>query len=346
MLHASQLSANLKEDYSHGKYGCMKVFVTRNIAPEAVQLMEEAGVAVTQWQERRELEPEELIGHCMHYDALLVAGKSKIDRQFLQVCHHLKVIALHSVGYDNVDVDAASEYGIPIGNTPGVLSAATAETAFLLMMAVSRKAFYMHRRIINGEWGFNAPMDNLGISLQGKTLGIFGLGKIGMELARKSIAVYDMKVIYHNRHHNEEAEAKYDAEYVSFEELLQRSDVLSVHAALTPETKERFNMDAFRQMKSTAIFINAARGGIHNEQHLISALNSGIIWGAGLDVTNPEPMLPDNPLLTMPTVAVLPHIGSATVETRTAMALIAARNVVAGLHSEPLPHAVNPEVYS
>ncbi|UYQ95344.1 D-glycerate dehydrogenase [Chitinophaga horti] len=324
----------------------MKLFVTRAIAPEALQLLQDAGIEVTQWQEQRELEPEELIGHCMNHHALLVAGKSKIDRQFLSICHHLKVIALHSVGYDNVDVPAATEHGIPIGNTPGVLSAATAETAFLLMMAVSRKAFYMHRRILNGEWGFTAPMDNLGISLQGKTLGIFGLGKIGMEMARKSIAVYDMKVIYHNRHRNEEAEQTYGAEYVSFEELLSRSDVLSVHAGLSSETKEKFNTDAFRKMKKEAIFINAARGGIHNEKDLVTALNNGLIWGAGLDVTNPEPMQPDNPLLTMPTVAVLPHIGSATVETRTAMAEIAARNIIAGLRGERLPHAVNPEVYN
>lgn len=324
----------------------MKVFVTKTIAPEAVAFMKEAGVEVTEWKERRELEPEELIGHCMNHNALLYAGHGKLDRRFLDTCNHLKVIALHSVGYDNVDVKAATDLQIPVGNTPGVLSAATAETAFLLMMAVSRKAFYMHRRILNGEWGFSEPMDNLGISLQGKTLGIFGLGKIGMELARQATAVYNMKIIYHNRRHNEEAEHTYGAAYVSFDELLAQSDVLSVHAALTPETKSTFNTQAFRKMKPGSIFINAARGGIHQEEDLIAALNDGLIWGAGLDVTNPEPMKADNPLLKMPTVAILPHIGSATVETRTAMAMIAARNIVAGLKNERLPHPVNPEVYS
>jgi len=155
-----------------------------------------------------------------------------------------------------------------------------------------------------------------------------------------------MKVIYHNRSRNEDAEKELGATYVSFEELLKQSDVISVHTALTPETEGKFNAEAFRQMKPSAIFVNTARGKIHNEEDLINALNEKLIWGAGLDVTNPEPMKPGNPLLTMPHVAVLPHIGSATETTRDAMSKLAAENIIAGLKGEKLPFPVNPEIYS
>lgn len=318
----------------------MKVFITRNIPAIGLQLLKEAGIETTVWTERRDITPEELIQICKEHDAMLSSGPNKINRSFLEACKHLKVISLLSVGYDNVDIDAAKELGVPIGNTPGVLSGATADTAFLLMLAVSRKAFFLHKEIINGNWNFWDPTANLGIELNGKTLGIFGLGKIGFELAKKCIGAYNMKVIYHNRGHNEEAERELSAVRVSFDELLQQSDVVSVHTALTPETSGIFNKTVFSKMKSSAIFINTARGAIHNEEDLVAALEKGTIWGAGLDVTNPEPMEPGNPLLNMPNVAILPHIGSATVETRNAMATIAAKNVIAGLKGEKLPNGV------
>jgi len=153
-------------------------------------------------------------------------------------------------------------------------------------------------------------------------------------------------VIYHNRTKNLKAEKELDAEWVSFDQLLERSDVISLHSNLSEETRGKFDLDAFRKMKRSCIFINTARGAIHNEEDLIEALKKGIIWGAGLDVTNPEPMDKNNPLLTMSSVAVLPHIGSATVEARNGMARIAAQNVIAGLHGEKLLFPVNPEVYN
>ncbi|WP_090104911.1 D-glycerate dehydrogenase [Chitinophaga sp. CF118] len=323
----------------------MKVFITRVIPDAGLQLLQNAGITVTQWTEKRDLTPTELIDACKQHDALLSSGANNIDANFLNECKHLKVIALLSVGYDNVDVKAATQLNIPIGNTPGVLSGATADTAFLLMLAASRKAFYVHKKILKGEWKFFDPTTDLGIELNGKTLGIFGLGKIGFELAKKCMGAYNMKVIYHNRGNNEEAEEKLNAIKVSFDELLQQSDVLSVHTALTPETKGIFNTTAFSKMKPSAIFINTARGSIHNEEDLKKALEAGTIWGAGLDVTNPEPMAKDNPLLDMPNVAILPHIGSATVDTRNAMSVIAAKNTIAGLAGLRLPHIVNPEIY-
>lgn len=323
----------------------MKVFITRVIPEKGLQLLQEAGFELTQWTEKRDLTPEELIAYCKQHDALLSVGPNKISGSFLQECRHLKVIALHAVGFDNVDVPAATALKIPIGNTPGVLSNATADTAFLLMLAVSRKAFYMHKQISKGQWGFFEPTANLGMELTGKTLGIAGLGKIGFEMAKRCIGAYGMKVIYHNRHTNQEAEDILKAQKVSFDELLAQSDVLSVHTALTPETQGMFNKAAFDKMKRSAIFINAARGSIHIETDLINALNEKVIWGAGLDVTNPEPMAADNPLLDMPNVAILPHIGSATIEARNAMAEMAAKNIIAGLRGERLPFVVNPEIY-
>ena len=323
----------------------MKVFITRKIPEIALKMITDAGIEVIEWYEKRPLSQAELVEYSKQCDGLLSAGSNKIDAHFLNECKHLKVISLHSVGYDNVDIAAANALKIPVGNTPGVLSGPTADVAFLLMLAVSRKAFYLHNKIIKGEWKFFEPTADLGIEINGKTLGIFGLGNIGYQMAKRCIGAYDMKVIYNNRNRNLKAEKELNAEYVSFEELLKRSDVLSVHTNLSEETKGTFNKNAFAQMKPSSIFINTARGAIHNEEDLIDALQKGIIWGAGLDVTNPEPMEKDNPLLTMPNAAVLPHIGSATVETRNAMAEIAAANLIAGLNGQRLPHPVNPEIY-
>jgi glyoxylate reductase len=322
----------------------MNVYVTRIIHQAGTNLLEQAGFTVKLWTEKRKMTNEELSEAAKWADALLCAGQ-QLDGNFLSANTHLKVIALHSVGFDNVDIETANRLKIPIGNTPGVLSEATADTAFLLMMAAARKAFYMNRSIIEGEWGFFDPTANLGKDLSGVTLGVFGMGKIGFELAKRCYGAFGMKVIYHNRSHNEEAEKAIGAELVSFEELLNRSDVLSVHTALTAETKGKFDMNAFKQMKPGAIFVNTARGAIHNEDDLRNALNQKIIWGAGLDVTNPEPMDPANELLKMPSVAVLPHIGSATEGTRKAMAELAARNIIAGLRGEKIPFPANPEVY-
>ncbi len=323
----------------------MKVFITKRIPEQGLEILQDAGISITQFTEKRELSKDEFVAACLQHDALLSAGKNIIDEAFLEKCHHLKGISLLSVGYDNVDIQAATKYKVPVSNTPGVLSGATSDIALLLMLSVSRKAFYWHNIIGKGEWVFFEPTAGLGMEITGKTLGIFGMGQIGSELARKCKAACSMKIIYHNRSRNLKAEQELDATYVSWDELLRQSDVLSVHANLSEETKGLFNMHAFKKMKPTAIFINTARGAIHNETDLINALEKGIIWGAGLDVTNPEPMAKDNPLLTMPTVCVLPHIGSATLETRSTMSVIAAKNIVAALQGKQMPQAVNPEVY-
>jgi len=323
----------------------MKVFITKAIPELGIRMIENAGHEVTVYPPDLELTQEKLIEACQKQDAVLLAAFGTIDRHFLEACKHLKVIALYSVGYDSVDIKAATELKIPVGNTPGVLSRATADIAFLLMMAVSRKAFYNYQKILDGNWKAFEPVEDLGLELYGKTLGIFGLGKIGFEMARLCQGAFNMKVIYHNRKSNEEYAGPLNAKYVSFDEMLAQSDVLSLHANLSESTKGLMDRNAFSKMKPNAIFINTARGAMHNEHDLKEALENGVIWGAGLDVTNPEPMDKDNPLLRMPNVCVLPHIGSATAETRNEMARLAANNIIAGLKGEHLPTIINSEVY-
>jgi glyoxylate reductase len=303
-----------------------------------------AGLDVTVWEGNGPMTGIELISQSLGVNALLSLGADKLDKGFFSRCSHLDIVAQFGVGYDNIDVPEATKLGIPVGNTPDVLSEATADIAFGLMIAVSRKMFFQHKSIIMGEWKQFEPLKNLGQQLSGKTLGIFGMGRIGMVMAQRCAGAYGMKVIYHNRSSNPEAELKFGARYVSFKELLEQSDVLSVHSVLSAETKGLFNLAVFQQMKPTAIFINTARGDIHNETDLISALERGMIWGAGLDVTNPEPMQYDNPLLNMPNAAVLPHIGSATMEARDGMARLAAENIIEFYSNGTIPHCVNPLV--
>jgi glyoxylate reductase len=323
----------------------MKVFITRQIPDEIKNILIKEGHTVEEWKEKRVMTDGELIDHCKQSDALFCISQ-KLDNHFFEACSHLKVIATNSVGYDHIDIAKATELKIPIGNTPDVLSKATSDIAFLLMQNVARKAIFWHKEIIKGNWNFLDPFKDLGFDLKGKTLGIFGLGRIGFDLAKSAKGAFEMPIIYHNRSRNDEAESQLGAKYVSFEELLEQSDVISVHANLNDENKGLFERSAFEKMKRTAIFINTARGGLHNETDLIEALQEGIIGGAGLDVTDPEPMHKDNPLLEMQNAVVLPHIGSATIETRTAMVNLSVQNILAGLKGEPLPACVNPEVYS
>lgn len=323
----------------------MKVFISRDIPAQGINLLRAEGFEVTVWQVDRPLTQPELIENAKQHDALLCMFSDKIDKLFLNECKHLKVIAQFAVGYDNIDVTEATRLRIPIGNTPDVLTEATADVAFLLMLAASRKAFHLHKTIDRGEWTFFRPKANLGMELKNKTLGIFGLGRIGLAMAKRCKGAYQMNIIYCNRSRNPVIEELLQAQKVEFDELLAQSDVLSIHCSLNESTKEIFNKTAFHKMKRTAIFINTARGLIHNEKDLIDALNERVIWGAGLDVTNPEPMKPHNPLLSMESVAVLPHIGSATIEARNAMAQLCAKNIIHGLRGEKLPNIINPEVY-
>lgn len=321
-----------------------RILITRILPEEARQVLEENGIAVTCWTEDRDMTADELLASAQDHTGLITVGANRIDEVFLKACSHLDIISQFAVGFDNIDVAAATKLGIPIANTPHSVTHATADLAFLLMLAVSRKATFHYRRILEGHWRQFEPTAHLGIELRGKTLGIFGMGRIGTEMALRCKGAFGMNVIYHNRSRNPDAEARTAARRVSFDQLLTESDVVSVHALLSDETRGIFNAEAFRKMKSTALFINTSRGGTHDEIALSDALKRGLIWGAGLDVTNPEPMAKDNPLLFMENVVILPHIGSGTTETRDDMARTAAGNIVSWYANRTIPYCVNPEV--
>jgi glyoxylate reductase len=320
-----------------------KILLTRQYPALAKDLLVDAGFEVIIWPEPRPMTPEELVENSKKADAILCTITDKITPEFLQQCSHLKVLAQFGVGYDNINVPEATKYGVAVGNTPGVLTDATADTAFALLLAVSRKALHHHKKILAGQWKSFEPNKSLGIELKGKTLGILGLGRIGTEMARRCKGAYAMNILYHNRSKNAAAEKELGARLVSFDELLKESDIVSAHCALTAETKGIFNNEAFAKMKQTAIFINTARGPVHNEEDLHDALVSKKIWGAGLDVTNPEPMSSDNPLLSMENVAIFPHIGSATEEARNGMARLAAENIIGFFKDGIVPNIVNPD---
>lgn len=320
--------------------GRPKVFVTREIPEVGLDLVR-AKCDVKVWPESLPPSHDSLLAESRGCDGLITLLTDTIDGEFMDaVGSQLKVVSNYAVGYNNIDVSAAKDRGIRVGNTPGVLTEATADLTIALLFAAVRNMLPSERSIRDGMWKTWEPLGFLGVELAGKTLGIVGLGRIGTAVARRLHAGWDMKILYSGRRRNEKAEKELKAIHVPFEELLSHSDVVSAHCALTDETKSLFNEGAFRKMKRNAIFLNTARGPIHHQEDLYAALSQGLIRAAGLDVTDPEPLPASDPLLSLPNCVITPHIGSATVEARNAMAEIAARNVLAGVHGQPLLHEV------
>lgn len=319
----------------------MKVLVSLNIPEAGINMLKDAGLEVEVWRNDQPMTNQELIDSCQGVQALITTGMNSINKEFLEQCRHLQIISQFGAGYDNVDVKTARDLGIHVGNAPDAMSDATADIAFTLMLAASRKICHLNRSIAKGEWGFFKPRAHLGLELKGRVLGIFGLGRIGFEMAKRCKGAYDMEIIYCSRTIKPEAEQQLAGRKVSFDELLAQSDVLSVHCALDQSTRGIFNAEAFQKMKQTALFVNTSRGPVHNQLDLYQALISGIIWGAGLDVTDPEPMKPDDPLLGLENVAITPHIGSATVEARDEMSRLAAQNIIQCYRGETIENLVN-----
>lgn len=301
------------------------VLITRDIPEIGIELLENNGFLV---HLKHAPNREDLNLLCKKHAALLSSSKDHLDRSFLEENSHLKIISQFSAGLDNIDLDAARELGIPIGHAPMAMNRATSDIAFGLMLACSRNFFGHYTTLLEGQTKDFKPKENLGIELYGKTLGVFGLGNIGMEMARKCLAAFDMKLIYHNRNRNIQAEKEFGARYVPFEKLLNESDVLSVHADLNPSTESIFSAVAFKKMKVNSIIINTSRGKLVNHEDLAFHIKNGPLFGAGLDVTDPEPLPKNHELLKLPNVCVLPHIGSATIEARDSMSKIAAQNIV------------------
>jgi glyoxylate reductase len=319
-----------------------KVFVSRQIPAEGLERVRAACDADV-WPERLPPGRDDLLRRVRGCDGLLTLLSDTIDAAVMDAAGPgLKVISNYAVGYNNVDVAEAARRGIKVGNTPGVLTESTADMAVALLLAAARCVVPSERSIHAGDWLTWEPLGFLGSDLGGKTLGIVGMGRIGLATARRLRGGWGMNVLYSGRNRSEEAERELAAERVSFDDLLARSDFISAHCSLTPETRHLFDAAAFRKMKRSAVFVNTARGPVHDQYDLYEALKSGEIFAAGLDVTDPEPMAADDPLLGLPNCVITPHIASATVETRDAMAVIAAENLLAGLAGRPLLHEVRP----
>jgi lactate dehydrogenase-like 2-hydroxyacid dehydrogenase len=316
-----------------------RVFVSRRLPGDAVERLA-AAAEVEVWPERLPPPPDELARHAAAADGLLVLLTDRVDAAMLDRCRRLRVVANMAVGYDNLDVDALTARGIPAGNTPGVLTESTAELTWALILAATRRVVESERAIRRGEWVTWEPGFMLGRDLAGGTLGIVGFGKIGAAVARRAHA-FDLRVLAWTPR----PKLVEGVEWVALDELLARSDVVSVHCALTPGTRGLIGARALALMKPSAVLVNTARGPIVDQAALAQALRERRIFAAALDVVEREPIAPDDPLLSLDNCLVVPHIGSATVATRARMAAMAADNVLAGLRGERLPNCVNPEVY-
>ncbi len=316
-----------------------RVFVTRTVAPEAIELLSRY-TEVDAWEPIESISREEFIRRIADVDGILQWGGDPIDGPAMDAAPKLKVIANVSVGYNNIDVEAATQRGIKVSNTPGVVTGSTADLAFALMLAISRRLVEMTDIVKNGEWREFGPMEILGHDVHGKTLGIIGMGRIGAAVAQRARG-FDMKVLYYNRYRRPD-EAEYGAEYVEdIPTLLSRSDFVSIHVPMSKETGHLIGARELSFMKPTAILVNTARGAVVDQKALYEALKRKQILAAALDVTDPEPMSPDDSMLKLDNVIVLPHIGTQTLATSTNMSIMGAQNLIAGLKGEPMPNCVN-----
>ena len=322
-----------------------RVLVTRIIPDAGLDPVREA-CDVDLWE--KELPPprDELLRRVGGVDGLLSLLTDRVDDELLDAAGpQLKVVSNFAVGFDNFDLPALTRRGIPAGNTPGVLTETTADLAFALLMAAARRIPESLDYVRDGRWRTWGPMLLMGVDIHGATLGIVGFGRIGREMARRGHG-FGMNVLYHDVHPaTPEEEAELGARRVEMDELLRESDFISLHVNLTDETNHLIDADALRAMKPTAVLVNTSRGPVVDPGALEAALREGQIFAAGLDVTEPEPLPADHPLVALPNCIVVPHIASATRVTRDRMAEMAAANLLAGLRGERLPTPINPEVY-
>jgi glyoxylate reductase len=285
---------------------------------------------------------EELLKRVQGVDGILSLLTDKIDGEVMDAAgKQLKVISNHAVGFDNIDLPAATDRKIPVGNTPDVLTDATADFAFTLMMAAGRRLIEADRYVRDGKWKTWGPMLLLGTEMKGTTLGLIGFGRIGKAMARRAVG-FDMRVIYYDP---ADKSTEFHATSVDFETLLEESDFISLHTPLTPDTRHLINAEALSQMKPNAVLINTSRGPVVDMAALYEALKEHRIFAAGLDVTEPEPLPMNSPLLTLDNLVVAPHIASAGKVTRDKMSWMAAQNLISGLKGDRLPNCVNPQVY-
>jgi glyoxylate reductase len=317
----------------------MKVLVTGRLPEEVISLIK-ADHEVVANELDRPMPREEILRHLSDKDGLLSMVTEKIDAELMDSGPNLKMIANYGVGYDNIDLEAATARGIKVSNTPGVLTEATADVTFALILAVARRIVEGDRLVRAGGFKVWAPLLFLGIDVSGKTLGIIGLGQIGKAVARRARG-FGMAILYHGRHRIEETEEKaLGTAYVDLSTLLSQADFVSLHVPLTDQTRYLIGRKELEMMKPTAYLINASRGPVVDETALLEALRAKKIVGAGLDVYEREPYLTPG-LSDLENVVLLPHVGSATIETRTKMAELAAKNLLEGLAGRVPPNCLN-----
>ena len=316
-----------------------KIVVTRQIPEAGLALLRDQGT-VTIWDDELPPSAEELDVLLGDVDGALTLLTDRIDGAVLDRHPNLKVVSNFAVGYDNIDANAATERGVLVCNTPDVLTAATADHTWALLMSAARRIPESIEYVRDGKWKTWGPLLLLGQDISGATLGIVGLGRIGKEVARRASG-FGMRVIAHDEYQDAGFAAKNNVEYTDLDTVLREADFLTLHVALTPETRHLIGHDAFAKMKPTAILINASRGPVVDTDALVAALESGEILAAALDVTDPEPLPANHPLVSIANCIVVPHTASATVQTRDAMATLAARNLIAGLRGEKPPASVN-----
>lgn len=324
---------NSKRGIKMDKY---KIVMTKPAMEEAMQKLAEK-CDIRLWKNDNALDKETFKIWVRDCEGIYCVG-DKIDDEILACAPRLKVISQPAVGYDNIDIAACSAHGVLVGNTPGVVTDATADLTMAHILTASRRFVEGWDYVRSGQWKEPKPNFMLGGDLKNKTLGIIGFGGIGQAVAKRALA-FGMKIVYYNRHKRDEFKK---AQYMEMDELLRCSDFVSVHIALTPETTGLLNRNNLKKMKPTAILINMARGAVVDTEALYEALRDKVIAFASLDVTDPEPIPEDHPLLRLANVVVTPHLGTATRETRTEMAHIAAENLLAGLAGRPLRFCVNP----
>lgn len=318
-----------------------RVYVTRIIPPEGLDRVRESCDAVV-WEEELPPSREIILRETRDADGLLSLLTDRVDAELMDACPHLRVISNYAVGFDNIDIPAATERGIPVGHTPSVLTETTADFAFTLLLAAARRVVEGVDYVRAGRWRTWGPMLLTGPDVHHATLGLVGLGRIGAEVAKRARG-FDMRVLYSDMVRREDLEASLGLQYASFEQVLSEADFISLHTPLTPETHHLISRDQLRAMKRGAILINTSRGPVVDADALVEALRAGEIGGAALDVTEPEPLPSDHPLVSLPNCIVVPHIASASHATRAAMARIAAENLIAGLADKPLTASPNPD---
>jgi len=325
--------------------GSPKVFVARRIPEDGIEPILAACDARV-WEDDLPPPRAALLEAIRGCDGVLTLLTDKVDDEFLDAAGaQLKVVSNYAVGFDNIDVPAVTRRGIPAGNTPGVLTETTADLAFALLMAAARRLPEGDRYVRAGNWKTWGPLLLLGPDVHGATIGIVGFGRIGQAMAKRARG-FGMTVVYHDVHRADAAvEAEHDATFLPLEELLPRSDFVTLHVNLTDQTKGLMNAEKLGWMKPTAVLVNTSRGPVVDGAALATALKAGTIFAAGLDVTDPEPIPMDHPLVGLDNCLIVPHIASASRATRGKMAEMAAANLLAGVRGERLPTPVNPEVY-